>query len=260
MDQAILRRVHDGFVGSMETLCAHCDGLVAKEAGLVLFASASPSPFPWNGALRVSGGMPADEMVERATEFFGRIDHGFSIGALEGIDDDVIAALGTADDTSPEMVMDHPPEPVELPPGVEIEIVSDDEHRLDWLTSVSEAFQTLGETRDTWHLCYPDLPSVYNPKTVAMVLYERGRPAAGGMYYRSGSVIELLHIGTSPDFRRLGYGRAVTVALATHGFNNGSTLASLQAEPMGFPTYRRVGFEVASTYHWYVTNPGDRRI
>lgn len=260
MDQAVLRRVHDSFAGSMETLCTHCEGLVAKEAGLFLYASASPSPFPWNGALRVSGAASADEMVDKANEFFGRIGHGYSIGALEGIDDDLISALGPADDTSPEMVMDYPPEPVELPPGVEIEIVSDDEHRLDWLATVSEAFQTLGETRDTWHLCYPDLRSIYNPKTVAMVLYDRGRPAAGGMYYRSGRVIELLHIGTGTDFRRKGYGRAITVALTTHGFNNGSTLASLQAEPMGFATYRRIGYEVASTYHWYINPAADTRI
>lgn len=256
MDQAILRRVHDNFAGSVETLCRYCDGIVAKEAGLVLFASASPSPFPWNGAVRISGDMPAAEIIERANEFFGRLGHEFSIGALEGLDDDLIAALGPADDTSPEMVMDRPPERMELAPGVEIEIVSDDEHRIDWLEVVSEAFEALGETRETWHLCYPDLTSVYNPKTVAMVLYEDGRPAAGGMYYRSGSVIEVLHIGTADEFRRRGHGRAVTTALTIHGFNNGSTLASLQAEPMGFGTYQQIGYEVLSTYHWYI-NPGD---
>jgi predicted GNAT family acetyltransferase len=94
--------------------------------------------------------------------------------------------------------------------------------------------------------------SLANPESVAMVLYKSGEPAAGGMYYRSGDVIEVLHIGTADNHRRQGYGRAVTTALTIHGFNNGATLASLQAEPMGLNTYQRIGFQTISTYHWYV--------
>lgn len=252
MTQDVLHRVHANFGAAVQTLTRYCGGIVSHEDGLLCYASASPSPFPWNGALRTSGVMGAEEIMERAEAFFGPLEHGFSLGALEGIDDDLITGLGDPDATSPEMVIANSPDPVELADGVEIQVVDDNSRRSDWLTVVGEAFETLGESKQTWVRCYPDVESLANPESVAMVLYESGEPAAGGMYYRSGDVVELLHIGTANDYRRKGYGRAVTTALTIHGLGNGATLASLQAEPMGFNTYKRIGYETVSKYHWYI--------
>lgn len=258
MSEDLLRRVHDNFGDAVQTLARHSGGMVSNEAGLLCYASASPSPFPWNGALRTSGDMGADEIMSRTKAFFEPLGHGFSLGALEGIDDDLIAELDEAQGTSPEMVIEHAPAPVELEDGVEIQLVGDQTRRIDFLEVVGEAFETLGESRETWWQCYPDVGSMAYPASVAMVLYENGQPAAGGMYYRSGDVIEVLHIGTANNYRRKGYGRAVTTALTIHGFNNGVTLASLQAEPMGFNTYQRIGYQTVSTYHWYM-QPGSSR-
>lgn len=249
MTDPILRRIHDNFAGAMRTMVEHCDGDVAESDGLLLCASASPSPFPWNSAIRVSGSLTAPEIESRAREFFGPRGHGFSIAALECLDDDLIAQLGEADDTSPEMIMIRAPDPFE---SGRVELVVTEARLHDWLEVVGAAFETLGESRDTWHACYPDLDSVANPRTVAMVVYEGADTVAGGMYYRSGSVIEVLHIGTHPEHRGRGYGRAVTTALTIHGFDNGASMASLQAEPMGISTYERIGYRTRSTYHWYV--------
>jgi ribosomal protein S18 acetylase RimI-like enzyme len=252
MTQDVLHRVHANFGAAVQTLAHYCGGMISIEDGLLCYASASPSPVPWNGALRTSGDMGAEEIMERAQAFFEPLGHGFSLGALEGIDDDLIAALGNSNATSPEMVIEAAPDPVELADGVEIHLVDDSALRSDWLEAVGEAFETLGESKQTWVRCYPDVESLANPESVAMVLYESGAPAAGGMYYRSGAVVEVLHIGTANDYRRKGFGRAVTTALTNHGFSNGATLASLQAEPMGFNTYQRIGYETISTYHWYI--------
>ncbi len=252
MNEDLLSKVHGNFGAAVETLARYCGGIVSHQDGLLCYASASPSPFPWNGALRTSGDMGAEEIMERAAAFFEPLEHGFSLGALEGIDDDLIAQLGKAEATSPEMVIEESPDPVELADVVEIQVVGDDAQRSDWLGVVGRAFETLGESKQTWRQCYPDVESLANDESVAMVLYEAGEPAAGGMYYRSGDVIEVLHIGTPENHRRKGYGRAVTTALTIHGFNSGATLASLQAEPMGFNTYQRIGYQTISTYHWYV--------
>jgi predicted GNAT family acetyltransferase len=252
MTEDLLHKVHGNFGAAVQTLVRYCGGRIAHEGGLLCYASASPSPFPWNGALRTSGDMGAEEIMERAAALFEPLDHGFSFGALEGIDDDLIAELGEAQATSPEMVIEDSPDPMELADDVEIHIANDETRRTDWLNAVGGAFETLGESKQTWWRCYPDVESLANPESVAMVLYKTGEPAAGGMYYRSGNVIEVLHIGTADNHRRQGYGRAVTTALTIHGFNNGATLASLQAEPMGFNTYQRIGFQTISTYHWYI--------
>ena len=252
MSEDLLHQVHSNFGAAVQTLARYCGGTVSHEDGLLCYASASPSPFPWNGALRTSGNMGAGKIMQRAAAFFEPLEHGFSLGALEGIDDDLIAELGKAAATSPEMVLDESPDPIDLADDVEIHVIKDATQRTDWLKVVGGAFETLGESQQTWRRCYPDVMSLANPDAVAMVLYKAGEPAAGGMYYRSDEVIEVLHIGTADNHRRQGYGRAVTTALTIHGFSNGATLASLQAEPMGFNTYQRIGYQTISTYHWYV--------
>ncbi|HEX9761556.1 MAG TPA: GNAT family N-acetyltransferase, partial [Acidimicrobiia bacterium] len=109
--------------------------------------------------------------------------------------------------------------------------------------------------RETWALCYPTVESLSNPDSVAMVAYEDDWPAAGGMYYRSGDVIEVLHVGTHSSFRRRGYGRAVTTALTIHGFEQGARISSLQAEPMGYKTYERIGYRTVADFHVYTGSP-----
>lgn len=257
MREDILQAVHRSFAGSMATLAARCRGTVEEASGLLLYATPTPSPFPWNGALRLSAGINPEHVVERAHVFFEEVGHGYSLLALEGLDDDLIEYLGESDDTSPEMVMTHPPHPVDLPDGVELEVVRTPQQREHFLDTVGEAFETLGEARSTWEVCYPTVESLANPQAVAILLYERGHPTAGGMYYRSDDVIEVLHIGTRPSFRRRGYARMVTTALTVDGFEKGAQIASLQAEPMGFSTYRRIGYQTISTYHAYTRPVGD---
>lgn len=252
----MLRLVHENFANSMRIMARYCGGTVSECDGFLLYASAVPSPFPWNGVVRIEQGPNGDELMSTAREFFGDLGHGFSLLALEGIDDDLIAELGEANDTSPEMVLERAPTSLDLLGSVEIKVVSTEQMRKDFLVSVSEAFETLGESAETWQLCYPSLESLANPESVAMVMYEEGEPVAGGMYYRTGNVIEILHIGTRPSHRRKGCGRAVTTALTIHGFENGATLASLQAEPMGLSTYQRLGYQTISRYHLYVNPPG----
>lgn len=252
----VLHEVHNSFARSMATLAFLCSGTTEEDGGLLLYATPTPSPFPWNGALRISADTKPDVVVERARSFFDQVGHGYCLLALEGLDDDLINHLGESDDTSPEMIMTHSPDPLELPDGVELETVRTSEGREHFLGAVGEAFETLGEARSTWEACYPTTESLANPQAVAMVLYERGQPAAGGMYYRIDDVIEVLHIGTRPSFRRRGYGRMVTTALTIDGFEKGAHIASLQAEPMGYSTYQRIGYQTISNYHAYI-RPAD---
>jgi ribosomal protein S18 acetylase RimI-like enzyme len=78
------------------------------------------------------------------------------------------------------------------------------------------------------------------------------------MSYRTGDVIEILHIGTHSSFRRRGYGEAVTTALTVHGFEHGATLASLQSAPMGYSTYQRIGYRTITACHVYFNPGGDQ--
>ena len=255
MDKTTLGLIQENFANSMGILAKRSGGSVTETDGLLMYASASPSPFPWNGAVRKASGLTADEIDERTAAFFSPLGHGFALCALEGLDDDLIAAYGEADFGAPEMIIDHPVETVALSDGAELKPVTDEKTRIDFLDAVGESFETLGESRETWLACYPTVDSLANPHSVAMLIYQDGVAAAGGMYYRTVNTIEVLHIGTRPSFRGNGHGRAVTAALTNHAFDHEVRLASLQATPMGLPIYQRMGYQTVSTYHCYVRMP-----
>lgn len=236
----------------MRVLAERCDGSIVESEGLFMYASASPSPFPWNGAARTAPGLTAQEIDHRASTFFGGIGHGFAIWVLEGLDDDMLADLGEADFTAPEMIIDHPVTTPSLPDDVVIRSVKDQQTRINFLDVVGESFEDLGESRSTWLKCYPTVDSLVNPHSEALVVYQGGEAVAGGMYYRTGEVVEILHIGTRPSFRGRGHGRAVSAALTNHAFEHGVQLASLQATSMGLPIYQQMGYETVSTYHCFL--------
>jgi len=201
MDKTTLGLIQENFANSMGILAKRSGGSVTETDGLLMYASASPSPFPWNGAVRKAPGLTADEIDERTAAFFSPLGHGFALCALEGLDDDLIAAYGKADFGAPGMIIDHPVETVALSDGAELKPVTDEKTRIDFLDAVGESFETLGESRETWLACYPTVDSLANPHSVAMLIYQDGVAAAGGMYYRTVNTIEVLHIGTRPSFR-----------------------------------------------------------
>jgi GNAT superfamily N-acetyltransferase len=252
----VLRAVHHNFAATVGTMARHSGGTVLEAGGLLASASPASNPFPWNVSLRTDPDLSPPEFLDQARAFYGKLDKAFAVAALSGLDDDLIDHLGEATDISPEMVIDHSPLSLVGREGVEIRLVEDEAGRDHFLDTVGEAFETLGETAETWHLCYPTVESLHHPGAVAMVLYEREVPAAAGMYYRSGEVIEVIHIGTRPGQRRRGHGRAVAIALTRHGFGEGATLASLQSAPMGFRTYQRIGYRTIADYYWYLFPPG----
>ena len=213
VDQTTLGLIQENFANSMGILAKRSGGSVAETDGLLMYASASPNPFPWNGAVRKAPGLTADEIDERTAAFFNPLGHGFALCALEGLDDDLIAAFGEADFSAPEMTIDHPVEIVALPDDAELKPVTNEKTRIDFLDAVGESFETLGESRETWLSCYPDVGSLANPQSVAMLIYHDGVAATGGMYYRTEDTAEVLHIGTRPSFRGNGHGQAVTAAL-----------------------------------------------
>jgi hypothetical protein len=65
--------------------------------------------------------------------------------------------------------------------------------------------------------------------------------------YTLGDTVGIFNVATPEDHRGQGYGAAVTVAAAHGGFADGAELAWLQASELGFPVYRRLGFEQVAT-------------
>jgi len=67
--------------------------------------------------------------------------------------------------------------------------------------------------------------------------------AAGIGVQVSGNAAEVLHIGTAPQFRGQGYGRALLHGIRAH---LGLTTLSAETDDQAVAFYRRSGFEIAS--------------
>jgi GNAT superfamily N-acetyltransferase len=77
-------------------------------------------------------------------------------------------------------------------------------------------------------------------------------PVATSALVMSHRVAGVYNVSTLPDFRRHGYGEAMTWRALRDGLAAGCVLGSLQASDMGRPVYERMGFRVVAQYRTFV--------
>jgi GNAT superfamily N-acetyltransferase len=70
-----------------------------------------------------------------------------------------------------------------------------------------------------------------------------GEPVASSLVFFGAGVAGIYHVSTAPDHRGRGLGTAVTTAALIEARRRGYALAILHATRMGYPVYRRLGFE-----------------
>ncbi|OIB58737.1 GNAT family N-acetyltransferase [Natrialba sp. SSL1] len=78
-----------------------------------------------------------------------------------------------------------------------------------------------------------------------------GHPAASGLLIRSGDVAGVYSISVVEEFRRRGIGEAMTRKVLRAGREAGCQVGVLQSSEMGYPIYKRMGFETVVTYHQF---------
>lgn len=69
-----------------------------------------------------------------------------------------------------------------------------------------------------------------------------GQAVTTGMGYAPGREVAIFSVATPPEYRRRGYGGAISAHAARMGFEAGADLAWLQTSPLGEAVYRRLGF------------------
>jgi len=85
--------------------------------------------------------------------------------------------------------------------------------------------------------------------------YTDGEPVSTGVGFRTGRTIGIYNISTVPEARRRGYGEAITRRIATDGARVGCDVAILQSSDMGFPIYKRMGYQTVVEYMGYIEPP-----
>ena len=81
------------------------------------------------------------------------------------------------------------------------------------------------------------------------------KPVATSTLYASEKVAGIHVVSTIPEFRGRGFGAAMSALAVREGFQSGCDLSSLQATPMGFPMYLKMGFRYILDYLNWIVSP-----
>jgi ribosomal protein S18 acetylase RimI-like enzyme len=194
--------------------------------------------------------------VEEAKAFFEERSLPWRICGRVGIAEEVgLAALaaGLRAGTPMEGMTLHPLDGLTpmIPPGVEIEMVEDE----DGLAVNQEiAASGFGMPVEMSRAILP--PAVLgSPDLAAFTARVDGVPAAVSVLIKTDEVAGIYNVGTSPDFRRRGLGAAMTAAALAEGARRGCTVGALQPSVMGRPVYAKMRFQPSALYLEFATPP-----
>ncbi len=140
----------------------------------------------------------------------------------------------------PEMVLN--PAEVSIPPppkGLEVRTVETVDGLRTWARTSWLGF---GEGRRNLFRFMANRRSLEPGGFTCHLGWASGRAVATSVSYSSDGVTVILGVSTLPRASGRGYGEAVTWAAVRDGITNGSDTVSLQASPLGFPIYHRMGF------------------
>ena len=222
-------------------------GTVLDEGGVTCYASPHPMAFLVNGAFRTDPAVPPADVLERAHEFFGRIDRAFHVMALSGRDDDLVAAAAEAgyaieEGGDPVQVLTTGPVTGFDVPDVNFRAVTDVAGVHDYTSVCVDAHSVYGFPDDLFPTIFARPAAMLAPHLYPVVGYDGDRPVATATAFLSHGVTCIGWVAVVPDQHRRGLGAAVTAHVTNLGLELGGRAAVLMASPMGAPVYRRMGF------------------
>ena len=125
----------------------------------------------------------------------------------------------------------------------------------DFLRTGASGFGTRPDYFDVWREGILAGASVPWSRGANYLGYVGGAPVATSIRIRTGDVAGIYFVSTVPEFRRRGFGEAMTRRAVSDGRSTGCTIAYLQASKMGRPIYERMGFRVLEEYSEWKARP-----
>lgn len=254
-DAALLEACDLNYAEAMRDLTRRAGGEVCDRDGLLLYAAADPFPALQDGVMRTLGRRPADEVLERAREFFAQRKRGFSVLVRAHADDDLRAAATAAGmvqlGNAPGMVLDHRlAEPVPGD-GVTLRRVGSEADAAAFGAVMGAAYESLGFPAHLPPRIFARPEVLVAPHIAAFLAFAGDQPAAGAMTVVTHGVAGVYWVGTTPAARGRGLAELCTRAAGNAGFDLGARVAALQASTMGEPVYRRMGYVEVTRYPFF---------
>lgn len=165
-----------------------------------------------------------------------------------------LTSLGFVGTKTPAMAaaLDTLPMGAPLPPDLRIEAVEDDEAHAILIAiqieTLGEDFAPRAAMKRVFGLA-PDGPVRH------LLGWVGNRPVASATVMCTSGVASLWGIGTTPDVRGQGIGRAMTLHACQWARHQGYQAVVLYATPLGLPVYARLGFRSCGHLGLYVASP-----
>jgi GNAT superfamily N-acetyltransferase len=235
---------------------------IEAERGWLFGAGRSPHPVISNAAFRIDDQLEPAEFLNRAREFFGNLERGFSVWVRgqEPEDRDLAAAAEDSGLRSiyemPEMVLGRRAEERPLPSGIQLRQLAGASEAEDFWRVAKSAYTSIGFPPEVFAF-YEEHAGLIADDAAAFIAYKDGRPLATAMTIVSHGVAGIYWVATMEEARKTGLGWVVTSAAVNAGFDRGAEIASLQASPMGESLYSAMGFETLFRYRALMASPPD---
>ena len=111
------------------------------------------------------------------------------------------------------------------------------------------------EVHKLWIGLYTSLPLNMRSSLQKYLGLLNGEPVATAELFLSNGMAYLGGVSTLPQYRQQGIGAALTLSALRAARQQGYRVGLLTASPMGFPIYRRIGFQERGTYSTYPWHP-----
>jgi GNAT superfamily N-acetyltransferase len=235
--------------------------MILEEDGVLMVSGGTDFPVGFSNCIARTDSETSPELVlERAEEFFGQQNRGFTVWIRNPMDADLELLLQSRGLSSrvqsPWMFLDHRPPVRELPAGTTVRLTADRADLPAIRHVLGEAFVQIGTPPEETARLFVHAPRTFTPVTRFALAEVGGEPAAAAMVLLTGGMGGVYWVGTRPEFARRGLGTACTAAVSGAAFDAGKPIVGLHATPMGLKVYERMGFETSPASHrWYVISP-----
>lgn len=236
----------ENLVGTWAGLGRH-GGTVGGFGGCSFVVTGIPAAF-FNGVFPAGPVADPDTVIGAAITFMAQHPVPWLLWVRDGVDDELLAAgrrAGLTDAGGPPamalpIIVDIPAPPPEL----RIELVDDADGLAVFRDLGARGFEMPAEMVE---ILFVD-SMIDDPAFGVVVGSVDGVPVSCAMVSVTGTTAGIYNVATPAEFRRRGYGAAVTWAAIEVGAQRGCDHAVLQASEMGAPVYRQMGFVDVGRY------------
>ena len=238
------------FRGTYENLAQHSPKGATEQFGAVTAISAGmPTPV-FNRVFVFEPFGKADLMA--AIDWFTNRDDPFWVTGLETLREDIEEAFTDdsyekSDPAQPGMSCTLPSDFPSTDTDIEFITVTEETERNGWTSVAESVFEFSDETN---RLLTPQ-SLLDNQDVQFLVGRVDEKPVSCGMLSLSGTAAGVYVIGVLEEFRRRGFGEAMTWEVLREGQTRGAEVGVLLSRQMAIPLYERMGFETVTKFRHF---------